>query len=216
MDFSMQDIKYLPGVGPKKAALFASELGISSVEDLLRHYPYKYVDRSRFYYLHEITENMPYIQVKGQILKFDKIGEGRNQRLSAIFTDGRETIDLVWFQGIKYVLEKYKTGVDYVVFGKPTSYNGRHNILHPEIDSLTQQAASGQLGLQPFYNTSEKMKSGFLNSKAIQKIIFPLLQTLKNGVPETLPAMLLKRYALMNLTESLINVHFPKNAQALN
>ncbi|MBP1675947.1 MAG: ATP-dependent helicase RecG [Bacteroidetes bacterium] len=212
----MQDIKYLPGVGPKKAALFASELGISSVEDLLRHYPYKYVDRSRFYYLHEITENMPYIQVKGQILKFDKIGEGRNQRLSAIFTDGRETIDLVWFQGIKYVLEKYKTGVDYVVFGKPTSYNGRHNILHPEIDPLTQQAASGQLGLQPFYNTTEKMKSGFLNSKAIQKIIFPLLQTLKNGVPETLPAILLKRYALMNLTESLINVHFPKNAHALN
>ena len=95
MDFSMQDIKFLPGVGPQKATLFASELGIRSVEDLLHHFPYKYVDRSRFYYLHEITENMPFIQVKGQILKFEKIGEGKNMRLSAVFTDGKDTIELV-------------------------------------------------------------------------------------------------------------------------
>jgi ATP-dependent DNA helicase RecG len=215
MDFSMQDIKYLSGVGPKKAALFASELGIRSVEDLLHHFPYKYVDRSRFYYLHEITENMPYIQVKGQILKFDKVGEGRNMRLSAVFTDGKDTIELVWFQGVKFILEKYKTGVDYVVFGKPTPFNNRYNIVHPEIDPVGQQT-TGSLGLQPFYNTTEKMKSGFLNSKNVQKIIFPLLQNLKAGIPETLPASLLKRYALMNLTESLINVHFPKNAHALN
>ena len=212
----MQDIKFLPGVGPKKATLLAAELGIRSVEDLLRHFPYKYVDRSRFYYLHEITENMPYIQLKGQILKFEKIGEGRGQRLSAVFTDGKDTIELLWFQGVKFILEKYKTGVDYVVFGKPASFNGRYNIVHPDIEPLTQQALNGQLGLQPFYNTTEKMKSGFLNSKAIQKIIYPLLQNLKAGVPETLPASLLKRYALMNLTESLINVHFPGNAHALN
>lgn len=216
MDFSMQDIKYLPGVGPRKAELFAKELGIRSVEDLLRHYPYKYVDRSRFYYLHEMTDNMPFVQVKGQILKFEKIGEGRNQRLSAIFTDGKDTIELVWFKGVKFVLEKYKTGIDYVIFGKPTAFNGRYNIVHPEIDLVSQLPPSEMMGLQPFYNTTDKMKSGFLNSKTIQKIIFPLLQNLKNGVPESLPAYILKRYALMNLTDSLINVHFPKNAHALN
>ena len=216
MDLSMQDIKYLPGVGPKKATLFATELGIRSVEDLLRHFPYKYVDRSRFYYIHEINGNMPYIQVKGQILKFDKIGEGKTMRLSAIFTDGKDTIELVWFKGIKFILEKYKTGVTYVVFGKPAPFNGKYNIVHPEIEPGTQKSIDGLAGLQPFYNTSEKMKSGYLNSRAVQKIIQPLLQTLKNGVPETLPAYLLGRYALMNLTESLINVHYPKNAHALN
>lgn len=216
MDLSMQDIKYLPGVGPKKATLFAAELGIRSVEDLLRHFPYKYVDRSRFYYIHEINGNMPYIQVKGQILKFDKIGEGKTLRLSAIFTDGKDTIELVWFKGIKFILEKYKTGITYVVFGKPAPFNGKYNIVHPEIEPGTQKSIDELAGLQPFYNTSEKMKSGYLNSRAVQKIIQPLLQTLKNGVPETLPAYLLGRYALMNLTESLINVHYPKNTHALN
>ena len=212
----MQDIKYLPGVGPKRATLFAAELGIRSVEDLLRHFPYKYVDRSRFYYLHEIHGNMPYIQVKGQILRFDKMGEGKNLRLSAIFTDGKDTIELVWFKGIKFILEKYKTGVTYVVFGKPAPFNGKFNIVHPEIEAATQQNIEDLSGLQPFYNTTEKMKSGFLNSRAIQKIIQPLLHNLKNGVPETLPAFLLERFALSNLTESLLNVHFPKDAHALN
>ena len=212
----MQDIKFLPGVGPKKAVLFAAELGIRSVEDLLRHYPYKYVDRSRFYYLHEIAENMPFIQVKGQILKFEKIGEGNTMRLSGIFTDGKGTIELVWFKGIKYVLEKFKTGIDYVVFGKPNPFNGRYNIVHPEIELVSQLPPADQMGLQPFYNTTEKMKTGFLNSKTIQKIIFPILKSLKTGIPESLPAYILKKYALMNLTESLINVHFPKNTPSLN
>ncbi len=216
MDFSMQDIKYLTGVGPKKATLLASELGIRSVEDLLRHYPYKYVDRSRFYYLHELTEDMPFIQVKGQILKFEKFGEGKSLRLTAQFTDGKGTLELVWFKGIKFILEKYKTGLDYVVFGKPTAFNGRYSLVHPEIDLVTQLPPAEQMGLQPFYNTTEKMKSGFLNSKTIQKIIFPLIKNLQNGIPESLPAYILKRFALMNLTDSLINVHFPKNADALN
>lgn len=216
MDFSMQDIKFLPGVGPKRAALIAAELGIRSVEELLRHYPYKYVDRSRFYYLHELTVNMPFIQVKGRILNFEKIGEGRNQRLSAVFSDGKDTIDLIWFKGIKFILEKYNTGIEYVVFGKPSIFNGRYNIVHPEIDLQSQLPPAELMGLQPFYNTTEKMKSGYLNSKAIQKIIFPLVKQLRSGIPESLPASILKRFALMNLTESLINIHFPGNANALN
>lgn len=216
MDLSSQDIKFLPGVGPKKADLLNKELGIRTAEDLLRHYPYKYVDRSRFYYLHEISEDMPFIQVKGQIIRFEKVGEGHTQRLTAIFTDGKGSIELVWFKGVKYVLDKYKTGIQYVVFGKPAAFNGRFNIVHPEIELVSQLPPPEQMGLQPFYNTSEKMKSSFLNSKTLQKIIFPITQAIKPGIPETLPAYLLKKFALMNLTESLVNVHFPKNADALN
>jgi len=216
MDLSSQDIKFLPGVGPKKADLLNKELGIRSAEDLLRHYPYKYVDRSRFYYLHEISEDMPFIQVKGQIIRFEKVGEGHTQRLTAIFTDGRETIELVWFKGVKYVIDKYKTGIQYVVFGKPSPFNGRFNIVHPEIELVSQLPPPQQMGLQPFYNTSEKMKNSFLNSKMLQKIIFPVIQSIKPGIPDTLPAYLLQKFALMNLTESLVNVHFPKNANALN
>ncbi|HOS46785.1 MAG TPA: ATP-dependent DNA helicase RecG, partial [Paludibacter sp.] len=128
------DIKFIPGVGPKKADLLAKELNIRTVEDMVRHYPYRYVDRSRFYFVHEISENMPFIQLKGQILQFNKIGEGRSQRLSATFTDGKDTIELVWFQGLRFILNKYKTGVTYVVFGKPSFFNGKYNIPHPEID----------------------------------------------------------------------------------
>jgi len=216
MDLSSQDIKFLPGVGPKKADLLNKELGIRSAEDLLRHYPYKYVDRSRFYYLHEISEDMPFIQVKGQIICFEKVGEGHTQRLTAIFTDGRETIELVWFKGVKYIIDKYKTGIQYVIFGKPSPFNGRFNIVHPEIELVSQLPPPEQMGLQPFYNTSEKMKNSFLNSKMLQKIIFPVIQSIKSGIPDTLPAYLLQKFALMNLTESLVNVHFPKNAHALN
>ncbi|MFV0391969.1 MAG: ATP-dependent DNA helicase RecG [Paludibacteraceae bacterium] len=216
MDFSTQDIKYLPGVGPKRAELFNKELGIYNVDDLLRHYPYRYVDRSRFYKLREITQDMAFIQVKGRIMQFEKVGEGRKQRLSAIFSDGENVIELVWFQGVRFALEKYRTGVEYVVFGKPSLFNGRYNILHPELETPDLLPPPEQMGFQPFYNTSEKMKSNFLNSKAIQKIIYPLLQKLEAGVPETLPADIIERFKLMNLTESLINIHFPKNNEALN
>jgi ATP-dependent DNA helicase RecG len=213
---SAVDIKFLPGVGPKKAELFARELNIHSAEDLVRHYPYKYIDRSRFYYIHEITENMPFIQLKGQILRFEKTGEGRNQRLTALFTDGKRSIELVWFQGIKFILEKYKAGVTYVIFGKPSFFNGRFNLLHPEIDLPSQLPSPETMGFQPYYNTTEKMKSGFLNSKAVQKIMLSVLPHLQAGVADTLPAYLLKKYSLMNLTESLTNIHFPNNAHALN
>lgn len=215
MVLSHTETKYLPGVGPKKAELLLKELNIRTAEDLLRHYPYKYIDRSRFYYLHEISEHMPYIQVKGQFLRFDKVGEGKNQRLTGIFTDGKGTIELVWFKGIRFITEKFKPRITYVIFGKPTFFNGHFNIVHPEIDLPAQLPPTEQLGLQPFYNTTEKMKSGFLNSKAIQKIMLGLMPMLKSGLPDTLPNYVLKKYALMNLTESLMNIHFPANALKL-
>ena len=209
------DIKFLPGVGPKKAELFARELNIHSAEELVRHYPYKYIDRSRFYYIHEISENMPFIQLKGEILRFEKIGEGRNQRLTAIFSDGKRTLELVWFQGIKFIIEKYKIGITYVVFGRPSFFNGKFNLLHPEVDLPSQLPPPETMGMQPYYNTTEKMKAGFLNSKAVQKIMQSVLPHLQAGVPETLPAWVLKKFSLMILTESLINIHFPTNAHAL-
>ena len=153
MDFSTQDIKFLPGVGPRKAALFNKELSIFSVDDLLRHYPFRYVDRSRFYKLSEISEDMPFIQVKGRIMQFEKIGGQKKQRLSAIFSDGENVIELVWFQGIRFIEDKYKTGVEYVIFGKPSLFNGRFNILHPEIETPDQLPPPEQMGLQPVYNT---------------------------------------------------------------
>lgn len=216
MDFSTQDIKFLPGVGPKKAELFNKELAIFTVEDLLRHYPYKYVDRSRFYKIKELREDMQFVQIKGQFVHFEKIGEGKKQRLSAQFSDGENTIELVWFKGVRFVIDKYKPGIDYVAFGRPSLFNGKFNLLHPEIETVAQLPPSEKMGLQPYYNTSEKMKSHFLNSKAIQKIIYPLIKKLEAGIPETLPYYILQKFKLMNLTESLINIHFPKNNNLLS
>ena len=216
MDFLNQDIKFLTGVGPKKAEVLNKELSIYTVEDLLRHYPYRYVDRSRFYKLREITEDMPFIQVKGKILRFEKIGEGKGQRLSAMFTDGEQAIELVWFKGIRFVTEKYKTGVEYVIFGKPSLFNGRYNIVHPEMETPAQLPPPEMLGLQPYYNTTEKMKNHFLNSKGIQKIILPVVKQIQGGIPETLPAFILQQFGLLNLTESITNIHFPKNAEWLS
>ena len=216
MDFSTQDIKFLPGVGPKKAELFNKELSIFTVEDLLRHYPYKYVDRSRFYKIRELKADMAFVQIRGQFLRFEKIGEGKKQRLSAMFSDGENTIELVWFRGVRFVIDKYKPGIDYVAFGKPALFNGKFNLLHPDIETVSQLPPPEEMGFQPYYNTSEKMKNHFLNSKAIQKIIYPLIKKLEEGIPETLPSYVLQKFKLMNLTESLINIHFPKDEAVLS
>jgi len=211
MEFSTQDIKFLPGVGPGKAELFNKELSIFTVEDLLRHYPYRYVDRSRFYKIRELREDMPFVQIKGKFVRFEKVGEGKKMRLSAMFSDGENILELVWFRGVRFVTDKYKTGVEYVAFGKPTLFNGKFNLVHPDIEDASKLPPPEKMGFQPYYNTTEKMKNHFLNSKAIQKIIYPLIGKLEAGIPETLPSYVLQQFKLMNLTESLINIHFPKN-----
>ena len=131
-----QDIKYLQGVGPNRAATLEKELAIKTVGDLLVYYPYKYVDRSRIYKICEIDGNMPYVQLYGQILSFESFGEGRSKRLVAHFSDGSGVIDLVWFQGIKYVANSYDCRKPYIVFGKPSVFNGRINVAHPEIEMV--------------------------------------------------------------------------------
>ncbi len=214
LDLDKRSLMYLPGVGPKKAEILRKEAGISSYEDLLFYFPYKYIDRSRFYKVAEITGNMPYIQLKGRILYYDTVGEGRTRRLVAKFTDGTGTIDLVWFKGLNYVTDKYKTGTEYIVFGKPTEFGHIYNIPHPDIDPVDQE---GQVaaGLTPFYNTSEKMKKSFLHSKAIQNLQYTLLSALNWELPETLSPDVLSRIRMMPLKEAIRNIHFPESAEKL-
>ena len=136
LDLAHRDIKYLQGVGPKRADLFAKELNIRTPEDLLYYFPYKYIDRSRTYTIREISGSMPYIQLKGEILSYETIGEGPGRRLIARFSDGTGVIELVWFKGIKFIAEKYKVGETYTVFGKPAVFGSKYNIAHPELDPV--------------------------------------------------------------------------------
>lgn len=214
-DLSTRDIKYLQGVGPQRAAILNKELNIYSFRNLLYYFPYKYVDRSRLYYIHEIDGNMPYIQLKGQVLSFETIGEGRQRRLVGHFSDGTGVVDLVWFQGLKFVMGRYKAHEEYIVFGKPTVFNGRINIAHPDIDPAEELTLSS-MGLQPYYNTTEKMKRSNLNSHALEKLMKNLFGALqKDIIEETLSPQLVAQHRLMSLTDALYNIHFPQNPDLL-
>ena len=213
-DITTRDIKYLQGVGPQRAAMLNKELNIFSLRDLLYYFPYKYVDRSRLYYIHEIDGNMPYIQLKGQILSFETIGEGRQRRLVAHFSDGTGVVDLVWFQGVKYLMGRYKAHEEYIVFGKPTVFNGRVNMAHPDIDPAKDLTLS-TMGLQPYYNTTEKMKRAGLNSHALEKLMANAFALLQGEMPETLSPRIVEEHHLMSLDEALRNIHFPQNPDRL-
>ena len=208
LDLEQRDVKYLPGVGPARAALLKGELQISTLQGLLYYFPYKYIDRSRIFQIREVDGTMPYIQLKGRILSFEQIGEGRKQRLVAHFSDGTGVADLVWFSGIKYTLDRYRPGVDYVVFGKPTIFGGRVNVAHPEIDMEANLNLS-EMGMQPYYNTTEKMKKAGLNSTAIRKLVNNLMSLIVESLPETLPDWLREKEHLMPLTDALKTLHNP-------
>ncbi len=208
------DIKFLPGVGPKRAELLARELGIRSYHDLLYYFPYKYIDRSKTYHINEITGSMPYIQLKGRILSFTTQGEGARRRLIATFGDGTGTIDLVWFKGIKYVTDRYKVGVEYTLFGKPTLFNGRYNIAHPEID-LVDEIIDRNIGLQAYYTTTEKMKNAFVNSKTLHKMIYTLWDSIRGPLEETLTDEVIERCRLMGINDALCYIHFPRSVEDL-
>ena len=215
IDLSSRDIKFLPGVGPHRAEILEKELGIRSFRDLLYHFPYKYVDRSRIYRISEIDGTMPYIQLRGQILSFETFGEGRQRRLVAHFSDGTGVADLVWFQGIKFVSGKYRCREEYIVFGKPTVFGGRVNIAHPDIDSADGVTLSA-MGLRPYYNTTERMKRMNISSGAIEKLVANLFAVIGNdAVEETLSGGIISANGLMPLMEALRNVHFPRNPEVL-
>lgn len=214
IDLSTRDIKYLSGVGPQRAEILNKELNIFSVQDLISYYPYKYVDRSKIYQVSELSDTMPYIQLKGVIKAFREVGEGRKKRLVANFTDGTGFIELVWFGGVKYVASSLKLNKEYLVFGKPTLFNGQMNIAHPDLDDASDAILSS-LGLKPYYNTTEKMKKRSLTSQGVEKLMKAAIELLTESIPETLPTYLINRYRLMPLQEALINIHFPSDPQTL-
>lgn len=215
MDILNQDIQYLPGVGPSRKKILTTELGIETFGDLLMYFPYKYVDRSRLYTVKELTGDMPFIQVKGRILSFETFEMGpRKERVVAHFSDGTAVMDLTWFNGGKFAKKTYKTNTEYIVFGKPTIFNGRINVVHPDIDPADGFELSG-MGLQPYYSTTEKSKKSSLTSRAIEKLTKVLVEKIGNQLPETLPDFITGKLHLMSRSDALRIVHYPKDAREL-
>ena len=208
MDLSIQNIEFCKGVGAKRADILRKELGVKSALDMLYQFPYKYIDRSRFYYIHEIDDEDTYVQIIGHITEWHTVGVGAAQRLTATFTDGRHTIELVWFKGIKYL--KLERNIKYLLFGKPSRFNHQYNFVHPDLTPMSKVKPEMTKGLEPYYNTTEGMKRAGLNSKAIRNITAELMPLLRNyGVRETLGIDLIEQQHLMPLSEALINIHFP-------
>ena len=213
MDLAYRDIAYCKNVGAKRADILRTELGVRTAMDLLRQYPYKYIDRSRFYRIAELDDEDTYVQIIGEVTEWHTIGIGKAQRLSATFFDGTHQCELVWFQGVKYV--KLQRNVKYLLFGKPSCFNHVYNFVHPELTPMSKVTPEMTQGLEPYYNTTDKMKRHGLNSKAMRAIIVDLLPDLKAGIPDTIGADVLQKYRLMSLTDALINVHFPKDALSM-
>ena len=214
MDLSIQNIEFCKGVGAKRADILRKELGVKSALDMLYQFPYKYIDRSRFYFIHEIDDEDTYVQIIGHITEWHTIGTGAAARLSATFTDGRHTIELVWFKGIKYL--KLERNVQYLLFGKPSRFNHQYNFVHPELTPMSKVKPEMTQGLEPYYNTTEGMKRAGLKSKAIRNITSELMPLLRqNGVRETLGIDLIEQQHLMPLSEALANIHFPKDHIAI-
>lgn len=214
LDIATRSIRFLPGVGEQRASLLGSELNIRSLYDLLYYFPYKYIDRSRVFKVSELGGHLQHVQLVGEIRSFEELGEGASRRLVAHFTDGTAFVDLVWFKGIKFVKNRYGLNKQYVVFGKPSMFNGRVNIAHPDVDDASMLQLNN-IGLQPYYNTTEKMKRHGLNSNAIAKLIQNLLALLNEEMEETLSSDIVQKHGLMSLDNALRIIHFPKNTKEL-
>jgi len=208
-----QEIKYLKGVGPKRAELLEKELGIRTCRDLLYLFPYKYIDRSKIYPIKEIDSNQTYIQVKGKITHFRIEGQRYKQRLVAVFKDGTGALELVWFQGTQWVTKNYQPNVEYIVFGRPSIYNGRLSIAHPEIEVPSPDDSLLSTQLQPQYSTTEKLKTYFFTSRTIHRLLAQVLTTIR--LDETLPDYLVSRLKLVSRDEAIRNMHFPENTEHL-
>ena len=213
MDLAYRDISYCKNVGAKRADILRKELGVNTALDLIRQYPYKYIDRSRFYKIAELDDEDTYVQIIGEVTEWHTVGIGKAQRLSAMFFDGTHQCELVWFQGVKYV--KLQRGVKYLLFGKPSRFQHIYNFVHPELTPWDKVTPEMTQGLEPYYNTTETMTRHGLNSQATRPMIAGLLPDLKQGVPDTIGMDILHQYRLMSLTDALINVHFPKDTPSM-
>ena len=209
------EIKYLPGVGPKKAKVLGDELGVKTFADLLMTFPYKHIDRSKIYRIEEVNTEMPFVQILGKILSFETFEMGpRKERVVAHVTDGRKLMDLTWFNGGRYARTHYKIGTPYIIFGKPTMFNGRINMVHPDIDPAEETQLSG-MGMQPYYIVPEKMKKAGFTSRSIERLVRNLVEMMKDPLPETLPVELTERLHLASRDEALRNIHFPDTVKSL-
>ena len=210
-----QDVMYLPGVGPKKKEILSKELGIQTWRDLLEHFPYKYVDRSRIYRISEISGDMPFVQIRGRMLGYDEYAMGaRKKRIVGHFSDSHGVVDLVWFQGAQYIYKNYPIGKELIVFGRPTVYGGRYQFAHPDIDDASQLQLS-DMGMQPYYMTTERMKKAGINSRAMEKMTKTLVTKLPETLPETLPPYITGPLHLISRLEALRQIHYPHNAREM-
>jgi ATP-dependent DNA helicase RecG len=214
-EFLDTPITYLQGVGPKRAELLNKELNIHTFRDLLYYFPYKYIDRTKFYSIAELDPDLPFVQVKGFIRGYYTEGAGKAKRLVADFRDDTGTIKLIWFRGGKWVTESYTPGIEYIVFGKPGVFNGVVNIIHPEIEASAKAAGRLNSAMQAQYGSTEKLKDQFLNSKNISKLVGNLLKNIRTRIPETLPGYLLSKYKLADLHDTLHKIHFPSTTDEL-
>lgn len=206
------DIKYLAGVGPKRAELLNKQLGIRSCRDLLYYFPFRYVDRSRIYTIAELTSDMPDIQIKGHFVSFTIHGEGAKRRLQGLFSDGTGIIDVVWFNRVKSISESYHTGIEYILFGKPSIFNGHPNLVHPEIEPAVEE--SRPRGLQGVYNLTDTLRNRSFTSKTIRTLVHNLFDKIKS-LPETLPQSVREKYRLIGLYDALSNIHMPTSLDML-
>jgi len=211
--FFETSIEFLKGVGPQRAALLQKELKIFTFADLLQHYPFRYEDRTRFYTIKEIGEDMPAVQLKGTITRFETAGTSYKKRLVGHFTDGTGSIELVWFQGINWVMQKVKAGVPYIVFGKPNRYGKAFSIAHPEIEPETDKTLTG--GLQPVYPLTEKLRAKYVDSKFISRLAGEILRTGKNQIKEVLPEKLIRLNSFPPKRDAMLTIHFPESAKEL-
>ncbi len=209
------DIMYLPGVGPKRAEILKKELEIASVKDLLYYFPYKHIDRSKFYKIEQITGEMSYIQVKGRITGLSLQGQKYKQRLSARFSDETGSIELLWFKGIKWVQQSINPNKEYILFGKPTTFNNKINIVHPELEEIQQYEQKISSALQSVYTVPEKLKKNYITSKVLEKLQQNAFLALGENIPESLPEYLLNSLKLPSLKQSLKQMHFPDNNDLL-
>lgn len=209
-------IEYLKGVGPQRADLLKKELGVFTFYDLLQHIPFRYVDKSQFYLLSDVMANNSMVQVRGVISHLQEIGAGRKKRLEAIFKDDSGEVKLVWFKGVQWLKKSLKVGPEYVLFGKPSSFNGSINFTHPELEILTPAHLTGQSTLTPVYSSTEKLSGVGLHTKGIEKLMRTLLVEIKDKIPETLTPELGTEFGLINRPSAFFNVHFPQNQDSLN
>ena len=209
-----QDIQFLPSVGTKTKEILSKELGIRSYGDLLEYYPYKYVDRSKIFHISELTSDMPFVQLKGKILSYEEVDIGkRNKMLVAHFSDGYGVVDLVWFCSAQYIIKSYKVGTEYIVFGKPSTYNGRFQFAHPDIDDASKLQIS-EMGMQPFYGLTENMKKRGYTSRSIERITRNLVSILP-PLPETLPDFIVNRLHLVSRDAAFRMIHYPHSHQEM-